>query len=178
MALFDQGSVHISAKTDYAVRAVVELASAGTPGWLAAPAIADAQHIPLRFLLNILADLRRLGLVDSRRGPSGGWSLSIPAAELSVADVIRAVDGPLTRTITRPVAAEPGSINASVDAMWGAVQIRIRDVLEQISVADLASGSVPTDTTTSAPRQRVGSSRIGSARGSGARVADASEMTG
>src|SRR5277367_6628613 len=122
MSLFDQGSVHISAKTDYAIRAVVELASTGPTGWLSAPAIAAAQQIPLRFLLNILADLRRVGLVDSRRGPSGGWWLVVPAAELSVADVIRAVDGPLTaRASNRPGQPEPGSVTASVNEMWGAV---------------------------------------------------------
>ena len=95
MSLFSNGSVHISAKTDYAIRATIELAAAGPEGSLTAHAIADAQRIPLRFLLNILADLRRVGLVESRRGPSGGWWLSRPADTITVADVIRAVDGPL-----------------------------------------------------------------------------------
>jgi Rrf2 family protein len=144
MSLFSNGSVHISAKTDYAIRATIELASSGSDGSLTAHAIADAQHIPLRFLLNILADLRRVGLVDSRRGPNGGWWLSRPADTITIADVIRAVDGPLTEVVgPRPgeLADYPSAI--SVNTMWVAVRTGIRTILEQITVADLASGQVP-----------------------------------
>jgi Rrf2 family protein len=96
MSLLDTGSVRISAKTDYAIRALVELAAhAGPQRALTAEAIAAAQGIPVRFLLNILADLRRVGLVDSRRGPDGGWWLARPSGEITVADAVRAVDGPL-----------------------------------------------------------------------------------
>ena len=95
MSLFSNGSVHISAKTDYAIRATVELAAAGLGRLVTAHAIADAKQIPLRFLLNILADLRRVGLVDSRRGRAvaGGW----PGRRrpITIADCLRAVDGPL-----------------------------------------------------------------------------------
>jgi Rrf2 family protein len=144
MSLFSNGSVHISAKTDYAIRAVIELASAGSADSLTAHAIADAQRIPLRFLLNILADLRRMGLVDSRRGPGGGWWLSRPAETITVADVIRAVDGPLVEfTGVRPGQLADHSSAASVSDLWVAVRTGIRNILEQITVADLANGTVP-----------------------------------
>ena len=112
MSLFSHGSVHISAKTEYAIRATIELAAAGSDSSLTAHAIADAQQIPLRFLLNILADLRRVGLVDSRRGPNGGWWLSRPAETITIADVVRAVDGPLVEVASpRPASSWriPGS---------------------------------------------------------------------
>jgi Rrf2 family protein len=144
MSLFSNGSVHISAKTDYAIRAVIELASAGSSESLTAHAIADAQLIPLRFLLNILADLRRTGLVDSRRGPTGGWWLSRPADTITIADVIRAVDGPLVDVAPpRPGRPADHSSAASVSDLWIAVRTGIRTILEQITVADLANGSLP-----------------------------------
>lgn len=144
MSLFSNGSVHISAKTDYAIRAAIELASAGSAGSLTAHAIADAQRIPLRFLLNILADLRRVGLVDSRRGPAGGWWLSRPADTITIADVIRAVDGPLVEVAgTRPGQLTDHSSAASVSDLWIAVRTGIRNILEQITVADLANGKLP-----------------------------------
>jgi Rrf2 family protein len=142
MSLFSNGSVHISAKTDYAIRAVIELASAGPADSLTAHAIADAQRIPLRFLLNILADLRRSELVDSRRGPTGGWWLSKPAETITIADVIRAVDGPLVEVAgVRPGQPADHSSAASVSDLWLAVRTGIRNILEQISVADLANGT-------------------------------------
>jgi Rrf2 family protein len=145
MSLFSNGSVHISAKTDYAIRATIELAAVGPEGSLTAHAIADAQRIPLRFLLNILADLRRVGLVESRRGPSGGWWLSRPADTITVADVIRAVDGPLAEVSgSRPDRAGDLRSAASVNDLWVSVRTGIRNILEQITVADLASGSLPT----------------------------------
>lgn len=142
MSLFSNGSVHISAKTEYAIRATIELASCAQDGSLTAHAIADAQQIPLRFLLNILADLRRVGLVDSRRGPRGGWWLSRPAETITIADVVRAVDGPLVE-----VGADRGPVGddrtaASVSTLWVAVRSGIREILEQTTVADLANGQV------------------------------------
>jgi Rrf2 family protein len=144
MSLFDNGSVHISAKTDYAIRATIELANSTSAGSLTAHAIAEAQQIPLRFLLNILADLRRVGLVDSRRGPGGGWWLARPAELITIADVIRAVDGPLTAlAAVRPGHDLSDRVTTSVNEMWGTVRLSIREVLERISVADLASGELP-----------------------------------
>jgi Rrf2 family protein len=141
--LFTNGSVHVSAKTDYAIRATIELASVASAGSLTAQAISAAQQIPLQFLLNILASLRRAGLVDSHRGPHGGWRLARPADEIAVSDVIRAVDGPLTN-LTSGRTRRPGSRGGytSVDELWVAVSDGIRDILERITVADLASGGL------------------------------------
>ena len=144
MSLFSNGSVHMSAKTDYAIRAAIELAVAGPGASLTAHAIADAQQIPLRFLLNILADLRRVGLVESRRGPSGGWWLTRPASEISAADVVRAVDGPLTDEVSYRRQAPPTDpIATSVTNLWLAVRSGVRNTLEQTSIDDLVNGRVP-----------------------------------
>src|SRR2546423_8658865 len=86
--------MRISAKADYAVRAAVELAAADDPP-LKAERIAEAQGIPLKFLENILVDLRQGGIVTSQRGPEGGYRLDRPAEEIKLADIIRSVDGPL-----------------------------------------------------------------------------------
>jgi Rrf2 family protein len=140
MSIFSNGSVHISAKTDYAIRATIELAAAGSTGSLTAHAIADAQQIPLRFLLNILADLRRMGLVDSRRGPSGGWWLSRSADTITIAEVIRAVDGPMVEVGgRRPDESVARGAAESVNHLWLTVRDGIRGILEQITVADLAA---------------------------------------
>jgi Rrf2 family protein len=142
MSLFSNGSVRISAKTDYAIRATIELAPTGSDGSLTAHAISTAQQIPLRFLLNILTDLRRVGLVESRRGPNGGWWLSRPANEITVADVIRAVDGPLTdEGGSRPGTRSDQGSAASVNNLWTTVGTGIREILEKTTIADLASGN-------------------------------------
>src|SRR4051794_41919019 len=103
--------MRISAKTDYAIRAVVEMASASEDGQLVkAEAVADAQQIPLRFLLSILNELRHAGIVDSRRGAEGGYRLAKPAYAITIADVIRALDGPpphLPRTPPPPLPPSP-----------------------------------------------------------------------
>jgi Rrf2 family protein len=133
MSVVRHGSVHISAKSDYAIKAMIELARTPSGDTLTAHEIADRQRIPLRFLLNILADLRRVGIVDSRRGPTGGWWLVNPARQVSAADVVRAVDGPL-------VGHDPnGEGSDVVDELWVSVQTSIRDVLEKTTVADLAN---------------------------------------
>lgn len=142
MSLFSYGSVHISAKSDYAIKALMELASAGPAGSMTAHAIAERQEIPLRFLLNILADLRRVGVVDSRRGPSGGWWIARPAEEISVADVVRAVDGPLTDVSGRRPGANP-ELSSRVDELWVKVRSSIRAVLEQTTIADLVADAGP-----------------------------------
>jgi Rrf2 family protein len=144
MALFSNGSVHMSAKTEYAIRAAIELAGVGSDESLTAHAIADAQQIPLRFLLNILADLRRVGLVESRRGPSGGWWLTRPATEITVADVVRAVDGPLTDIGPQRPGRTTDPTSESVSNLWVAVRSGIRSILEQTTIADLANGKLPT----------------------------------
>lgn len=137
--------MRISAKTDYAIRAAVELASANAGSApVTAEAIADEQDIPLRFLLNILADLRRHGLVSSRRGADGGWRLARPAADITVADVIRAVDGPLANVAgVRPERlAYHGSAQA-LTGLWVALRHSVRDILESVTLHELAGGTLP-----------------------------------
>jgi Rrf2 family protein len=138
MSVVRHGSVHISAKSDYAIKAMIELAGAAPGDMLTAHEIAARQRIPLRFLLNILADLRRVGIVDSRRGPSGGWWMVRLPTEVSAADVVRAVDGPLAGH-----ASDGLGRTDVVDELWVSVQTSIRDVLEKTTVADLVNGAAP-----------------------------------
>jgi Rrf2 family protein len=131
-----------TAKADYAVRAAIELASVGE---LAnAEQIAQAQGIPLNFLENILRDLRRAGIVESRRGQSGGYALARPADEITVADVIRAVEGPLAnvRGQAPEALAYPGAA-AKLRDVWVALRANVRGVLEGVTLADLARGELP-----------------------------------
>jgi Rrf2 family protein len=137
------GSVRVSAKADYAIRAAVELAAAGE-GPLKGERIAQAQQIPPNFLENILSDLRNAGLVSSRRGAEGGYWLARPAAEISLADVIRAVDGPLANV--RGVRSEQVEYSGSAERLrdvWVAVRASLRSVLERVTLADLAAGELP-----------------------------------
>ena len=135
--------MRVSAKADYAIRAAVELAAAGD-GPVKGDRIATAQQIPPNFLENILADLRRAGLVASRRGAEGGYWLARPAHEIALADVIRAVDGPLANV--RGIRSEQLDYRGSAQALrevWIAVRASLRGVLEQVTLADVASGRLP-----------------------------------
>jgi Rrf2 family protein len=137
--------VKLSAKSDYAVRAAAELAAAQTGGApVRAESIATAQGIPQRFLENILADLRHAGLVQSVRGAEGGHRLARPAREITVADVIRAVDGPLASVRgERPEAVAYDGPAAPLQRVWIALRKNVRDVVERVTLADLASGELP-----------------------------------
>jgi len=137
--------VKVSAKADYAVRAAAELAAAeGSAAPVRAEAIATAQQIPQRFLENILSDLRHAGLVHSQRGAEGGHRLARPAAEITVADVIRAVDGPLAAVRgERPESVSYDGAAGSLQRVWIALRKNVRDVVENVSLADLASGELP-----------------------------------
>jgi Rrf2 family protein len=134
--------VRTTAKADYAVRAAVELAAVG--GLANAEQIAQAQDIPLNFLENILRDLRRAGIVESRRGQAGGYALARPADTISVADVIRAVEGPLAnvRGQAPESLAYPGAAGKLRD-VWVALRANIRAVLEGVTLADVARGELP-----------------------------------
>jgi Rrf2 family protein len=136
----------VSAKADYAIRAAVELAALGDEGPVKGERIASAQQIPGNFLENILSDLRNSGLVASRRGADGGYWLARPAAEISLADVIRAVDGPLAavRGQRSEQVAYDGNATALRD-VWVAVRASLRNVLERVSLADVAAGTLPAD---------------------------------
>jgi len=137
--------VKVSAKADYAVRAAAELAAAQASDRLVrAEAIATAQGIPQRFLENILSDLRHAGLVASQRGAEGGHRLNRPAAEISVADVIRAVDGPLAAVRgERPEDVTYAGPAEQLQRVWIALRKNLRDVVENVSLADLAAGTLP-----------------------------------
>jgi Rrf2 family protein len=137
--------VKVSAKADYAVRAGAELAAAEeTERPLKAEAIATAQGIPPRFLENILADLRHAGLVHSQRGTDGGHRLAKPAAEITVADVIRAVDGPLAAVRgERPEDVSYQGAAVPLQRVWIALRKNLREVVEHVTLADLAAGRVP-----------------------------------
>jgi Rrf2 family protein len=135
--------VRVSAKADYAIRAAVELAAAGE-GPVKGDRIAQAQQIPSNFLENILSDLRNAGLVASRRGADGGYWLARPAGEVTVADVIRAVDGPLANV--RGVRSEQVEYAGTAEPLrdvWVAVRASLRSVLEGVTLADLARGELP-----------------------------------
>ncbi|MGQ0846961.1 MAG: RrF2 family transcriptional regulator [Sporichthyaceae bacterium] len=136
--------MRISAKVDYAVRALIEIAGAPSGVPRSAEAISTAQDIPRDFLLSVLADLRRAGILASQRGQAGGWMLVPPPSEVSVADVIRAVDGPLVSVHGR--APEDVAYTGSAEALqqvWIAVRVGLRQVLEEVTVAHLMDKSLP-----------------------------------
>jgi Rrf2 family protein len=139
--------VRVSAKVDYAVRATIELAAAqgrddGKP--VKAEALARAQDIPLKFLENILQGLRQAGVVESRRGPDGGHLLARAATEISIADVIRAIDGPLAGVGgRRPDELEFSGSAVPMKDVWIAVRSTLRNLLEEVSLADVAAGQLP-----------------------------------
>ena len=136
--------MRISAKVDYAVRAVVELAAADSEKPIKAERIATAQGIPLNFLENILGELRHAGIVRSHRGAEGGFRLARPPAEVTVADVIRAVEGPLASVRGGPPeeATYAGAASA-LPRVWIAVRVNLRRVVEQVTIADIAAGQIP-----------------------------------
>jgi Rrf2 family protein len=135
--------MRIPAKVDYAIRAMAELAAADGVS-LKAEQLAEAQAIPLKFLQGILTDLRRSRLVISHRGPEGGFLLARPGSEIALADIFRAVDGPLAEVRDQPLSsmAYEGAA-AELPAVWMAVRASLRRVLEMVTVDDLASGALP-----------------------------------
>jgi len=138
--------VRISARADYAVRACVELAARGGERAVSVDSLAEAQGISATFLERIAADLRRAGLVASVRGAAGGYRLARPADDVTVADVIRAVDGPLVfvRGARPSDLAYDGSAEP-LTTLWVALRASVRSVLEAVTLADLAAGTLPPD---------------------------------
>jgi len=135
--------VRISAKADYAVRAAAELASAGEDP-VKGERIAEAQDIPLQFLEHILLELKHARLVRARRGARGGYWLAKPPEEIPLADVIRAVEGPLAniQDLAPETTSYPGNAERLRD-VWIAVRASLRRVLEEVTVADLRDGTIP-----------------------------------
>jgi Rrf2 family protein len=139
----DDPSVRLSAKSDYAVRAAVELAGC-EDGPTKGEDLARAQEIPLKFLENILSDLRHAGLVRSQRGAVGGYWLAKDPKDITVADVIRAVDGPLaTVRGQRPEDINYAGSAEPLGRLWIAVRASLRSVVENVTLADLAAGKLP-----------------------------------
>ncbi len=137
-------TMRISSKADYAVRAAIELVAAGDRSAVPAERIADTQGIPLGFLENILAELRTAGLVRGERGVEAGYRLAKAPDEITIADVIRAVEGPLAAVRgARPEdAAYPGAAR-QLPRVWVAVRKNLRDVVEHVTIADVASERLP-----------------------------------
>ncbi|QIK68143.1 Rrf2 family transcriptional regulator [Nocardioides sp. HDW12B] len=136
--------MRVSAKTDYALRALIELAirPGGSP--VSAEEIGRLQEIPHGFLQAILADLRRAGVVLSQRGQSGGWRLAGEASGVTVADVIRAVDGPLVSVHgERPESVTYNESASALQHVWIAARSSLREVCEAVSIQDLADGRLP-----------------------------------
>lgn len=139
--------MHISARVDYAVRALVGLASATDQG-LTADALASEQDLPVRFLEGILRDLRRGGFVLSHRGAVGGYRLARPADDITVAEVMRALDGPLAEVRgERPEHRQYEGAAAGLQDVWVAVRASLRSVLDHVTIAQIASGVLPTAVT-------------------------------
>jgi Rrf2 family protein len=137
------GGVRVSAKVDYAVRAAVELASAES-GPMKGELIAQAQDIPLKFLENILGELKHAGLVRSQRGTEGGYWLGRPPEEITIADIIRAVEGPLASVRgASPESLKYGGTAEPLGKLWVAVRANLRAVLEEVTLADIARGELP-----------------------------------
>jgi Rrf2 family protein len=137
--------VRISAKVDYAVRAAIELAAAGGEP-IKGEAIADAQDIPLKFLENILGELKHTGIVASRRGAQGGYWLAKDADEVSLADIVRAVEGPLATVRGQgPESLEYKGEAEPLQKVWIALRANIREVMEDTSLADVVGGKLPSE---------------------------------
>ena len=136
--------MRVSAKTDYALRAAVELAAAPEGVPVKGEKLSTSQSIPLRFLENILLQLRHAGIVESRRGAEGGYRLARPAAEITLADVIRAIDGPLAGVSgQRPETLDFKGRSEPLRDVWVAVRANLRAVLETVTLADLITGELP-----------------------------------
>ena len=136
--------MRVSAKSDYALRALIEMAARADGRAVSAEELGRLQEIPHGFLQAILADLRKAGIVLSQRGQSGGWRMARPPADVSVADVIRAVDGPLVSVYgLRPESVSYSGSAEVLQHVWIAARRSLRDVFEEVSIQQLADGKLP-----------------------------------
>ena len=134
--------MRLSARVDYALRALSELAAANAPRTV--EQLSEVQHIPNKYLESILGELRRTGLLRSQRGPEGGYRLSRPAAEISIADVIRALDGELANVRgSRPENLAYVGAAAPLQEVWIALRASERTILEGVTLAHVVSGEMP-----------------------------------
>lgn len=135
--------MHVTAKADYAMRAIIEI-SVAPEGRAKAEEIATAQDIPLGFLRGILTDLRRAGLIISQRSANGGFRLARPASEISIAEVVRSVEGPLAQVRgLRPNELDYPGPAAPLRDVWIALRANLRAVLDHTTIADVAEGHLP-----------------------------------
>ena len=135
--------MRLSARVDYALRAAAELAAAEDRP-LTSEKLAKAQQIPPKFLESILLQLRRGGVVNSQRGPEGGYWLARPAEEISLAEIIRVIDGPLANVRgQRPEQLGYQGAARSLQDVWVALRASERAILEQVTLADVATGKLP-----------------------------------
>jgi Rrf2 family protein len=136
--------VHISAKADYAMRALLALASSDGVAPVKAESLAREQGLPVKFLENILVDLRRAGIVASQRGAEGGYRLARPAAQINAAEVIRALDGPLAEVRgLRPEATVYQGAAVNLQQVWVAARASLRSVLESVTLEQVLEGKLP-----------------------------------
>ena len=136
--------MYISAKVDYALRALLALAAAPAGAPMKGEALATAQGVPVKFVENTLVELRRAGIVASQRGPDGGYRLARPAGEIVVADVFRALEGPLAEVRgERPEDVVYAGPAAHLQHVWVAVRAALRLVLESVTLADILAGTLP-----------------------------------
>lgn len=139
--------MRISHRVDYGVRLMTSLAELdgerpGEP--IRRHELAERDHLPAGFVTDILGQLRKAGLLQSHRGADGGWTLARPAASITIADVIRALEGPLASVRgVRPHELDDEEGREAMISMWIAVRAALRSVLEHVSVADLAAGKLP-----------------------------------
>ena len=134
--------MRLSAKVDYALRAMAELAAASVPRTV--EQMSSAQEIPNKYLESILGELRRGGLLRSQRGPDGGYRLARPAGEISIADVIRALDGELANVRgSRPENLEYTGAAAPLQEVWIALRASERSILEAVTLAHVADNQMP-----------------------------------
>lgn len=136
--------MHVSSRADYAVRACIELARNDSGSAMSAEVIAMHADLPGKFLETILTELRHAGIIVSQRGPHGGCRLARPAAQISVADVVRAVEGPIGQVRgTAPEQLAYPESGQPLRSVWVAMRAATRDLLENVSLAQLASGALP-----------------------------------
>ncbi|TCJ19934.1 Rrf2 family transcriptional regulator [Rubrobacter taiwanensis] len=135
--------MQVSARADYALRAAAELAAADG-GPMRGGQIAGAQNISRKFLENILTELKHAGIIRTQRGAGGGYWLARPAREITLAEIIRAVDGPLANVRgARPETVEYTGAAEHLQEVWIAVRASLRAVLESVTLEDLVRGELP-----------------------------------
>jgi Rrf2 family protein len=151
--------MRVSAKADYALRAILEIAAAKAPP-IKRDQIARAQKIPVKFLETILGELKHAGIVASQRGADGGYSLAKDPAQVTVADVIRVIDGPLAHIRdTRPESLDYQGVAEPLKEVFVALRAQMREVLESVTLADLVAGELPVEITRSVDKPEAWQAR-------------------